>query len=122
MEKPEWFETVDALDSAPESVAPLSASARTSRFAKAFTAVGAAVLIASGGYAFGQSNIGPSSSQALSSTSATPQAGAATSTAAQASTAQTQSAPASASAAAPTLAGGRPSIAGGGPAGEDGND
>jgi hypothetical protein len=104
MEKPEWFETVDALDSAPESVAPLSASARTSRFAKAFTAVGAAVLIASGGYAFGQSNIGP------------------TSTAAQASTAQTQSAPASASAAAPTLAGGRPSIAGGGPAGEDGND
>jgi hypothetical protein len=123
MEKPEWFEAVDALDSAPESVAPSSVSARTARFAKSLAAIGAAVLIAGGGIALAQSNFGLAANQALSSTSSS-STGASTSSATPTSSTQAQSAPAATSAAVtaqPSLTGGRPSITGG-PSGDGGND
>ena len=125
MEKPEWFETVDALDGAPEPDTPSRArvhTSRFSRFAKLFTALGVAALIAGGGLAFGQLSSATSSSNALASSS-TPAA-----------TAQTQSpstsvaapppvaTPAVGASATPSIAGGRPSITGAGPAGEGGND
>jgi hypothetical protein len=113
MEKPEWFEIVDALDGAPESDTPSSARAQSSRFArfaKRFAALGAAALIVGGGFAFGQLSSVSSSSNALASIS-TP--------AATPSPAATLAAGASAT---PSLAGARPSITGAGPAGEAGND
>jgi hypothetical protein len=113
MEKPEWFEIVDALDGAPESDTPSSArahSSRFARFAKRFAALGVAALIVGGGFAFGQLSSTSSSSDALASIS-TP--------AAAPSPAATLTAGASAS---PSVTGARPSITGAGPAGEAGND
>jgi hypothetical protein len=54
MNKPEWFETVDAAKSAHKSSDP--SRARTSRFVKRFAIVGAAALMAGGGVAFATAN------------------------------------------------------------------
>jgi hypothetical protein len=125
MEKPEWFEIVDALGGAPESDTPSSArdrSSRFARFAKRFAALGAAALIVGGGFAFGQFSSVSSSSNALASIStpaATAPSQSPSTTAAAPSPGATLAAGASAT---PSLAGARPSITGAGPAGEAGND
>jgi hypothetical protein len=54
MNKPEWFEAVDASKSDPKSVN--SSGARTSRFVKRFAIVGVAALMAGGGVAFATAN------------------------------------------------------------------
>ncbi len=69
MEKPEWFERVDALEGAPDSVAPSSARAHTARLTQGFVFFGVAAVIAAGGFAFAQSTSSPPPSEALSSMS-----------------------------------------------------
>jgi hypothetical protein len=125
MEKPEWFETVDALDEASESVTPSSAhahSSRISRFTKFFVALGVAALFAGGGFAFGQLSSASSSSDALASSN-TPTAAAQTQSPSTSAAAPSPAATTAAgTSATPSIAGGRPSITGAGPAGEVGND
>jgi hypothetical protein len=53
MDKPEWFEAVDANKSGPQSVK--SSGIRTSRFAKRVALVGAAALLAGTGVAYATS-------------------------------------------------------------------
>ncbi|HUW78302.1 MAG TPA: hypothetical protein VMV52_06085 [Candidatus Nanopelagicaceae bacterium] len=138
MKKPEWFELVDALEKAPEPVAPMRAS-RRARLAKGLTGVGAAVLIAGGGLAFAQSNVLGAinfGSTAASSGGTSLSASAPATPAAPAASAPSASTPAAVpSAASPTtvgsasaagsakpslLTGGKPSISGAGAAGDDG--
>jgi hypothetical protein len=56
MEKPEWFETTDALSGEPDSLD--SAGFGASRLAKRLAFVGAAVVIAGTGLAFASTNSG----------------------------------------------------------------
>ena len=115
MEKPEWFETVDALEGAPDSVAPSSTRARTARLTQGFVLLGVATVIAVGGFAFAQSTSSTSSSEALSSVSGSSIPAAVTGGTAVAAS----QGPAGVAQAAVT--GGKPSITGAA-AGGDGND
>ncbi|OIQ75276.1 hypothetical protein GALL_430600 [mine drainage metagenome] len=67
MDKPEWFQEVDAADSAPELVTD---PPRAARFAKRFALIGAAALIAGVGVAMAQSN-SPSPAEAAPTATAT---------------------------------------------------
>ncbi len=127
MEKPEWFETVEALEGAPDSVAPSSARAHTARLTQGFVLLGVAAVIAVGGFAFAQTNQRPSA-QALSSVTVTsaqtlnPAATqAANSPAPAASSANSVSSGTSTRQPA-GLVGGKPSITGAAAGGDDGND
>jgi hypothetical protein len=149
MEKPEWFEAVDAVESAPESTNTSSLGAHTSRLAKRFALVGVAAVIAGGGIAFAASNkASPTQAESsLNKTSASPETtlpAAPASTAASASTAAPASTASESSTVAPSapvstiatsftgtagssqpsigIAGGRPSISGGLAGGDDGNE
>ncbi len=127
MEKPEWFERVDALEGTPDSVAPSSARAHTARLTQGFVLFGVAAVIAVGGFAFAQTNQRPSA-QALSSVTAT-----SAQTLNPAATQVANSPVPAASSANSTLsgtsigppaglAGGRPSITGVAAGGDDGNN
>ena len=116
MEKPEWFETVDALEGAPDSVVPSSARAS---IAKRLASVGVAVVIVGGGVAVAQSHIGIPTNEALSSVSAASSSAAATKSTPVASTsAASTSAPIGQA----TISGGRPSITGAATGGDDDGD
>jgi len=122
MEKPEWFQEVDALEGAPESVAPVRANTRTARLTQGFALLGVAAVIAAGGYAFQQTGIGTSSNNAISSAAvpapALPTSASTTATAAS-------SAPvtgATGATASPVALTGKPSITGAAAAGGDDGD
>ena len=61
MEKPEWFETMQASDSAPKSIKTSSARAHRVRVTQGFALLGIASAIAVGGFSFVQSASAPSS-------------------------------------------------------------
>lgn len=131
MEKPEWFQEVDALDGAAESVLPVRAQARTARLTQGFALLGVAAVIAAGGYAFQQTGIGTSSNDALASTSAAASSAPITlpssvskSTPVAATTGGSTAAIAPSTGVGPvSISGGKPSITGAAAAGgDDGND
>ncbi|OIQ75275.1 hypothetical protein GALL_430590 [mine drainage metagenome] len=122
MEKPEWFQEVDALDGAAESVLPERARARTARLTQGFALLGVAAVIAAGGYAFQQTGIGTSSNNAISS-AAVPAPALPTSAGTNATA--SGSAPvagATGTAASPVALTGKPSITGAAAAGGDDGD
>ena len=118
MEKPEWFETVDALQGAPDSALPSNAHARTS-IAKRLASVGVAVVIMGGGVAVAQSHIGIPTNEALSSVSAASSSAAAIKSPA---VAPIPAASPSAPIGRATISGGRPSITGAAAGGDGDND
>ena len=60
MEKPEWFEIVEASESAPKPSKTSSARAHRVRITQGFALFGIASVIAVGGFSFAQSSNPPS--------------------------------------------------------------
>ena len=115
MEKPEWFETVEASESAPRPINNSSARAHRVRLTQGFALLAIASVIAVGGLGFVQSANAPSSLSASAAPVATASAPASTNTPA----ATTATAAANATQAI-GLAGGRPTITSA--VGGEGND
>ena len=115
MEKPEWFETVEASESTPKAIKTSSARAHRSHLTQGFALFGIAAVIAVGGFSFVQSANAPSSLSASASPVPTSNASPSTSTPiATTATVATTASPAIG------LAGGRPTITSA--VGGEGND
>ena len=71
MEKPEWFETVEASESAPKSIKASSARGRRVRLTQGFALLGITSVIAVGGFSFVQSANAPFSLSASAAPLAT---------------------------------------------------
>lgn len=105
MEKPEWFETVEASESTPKPVETSSARAHRVRLTQGFALLGIASVIAVGGFNFVQSANAPSALSASAAPVTTSSASSSTNTP----TATTSTAVANANPAI-GLGGGRPTI------------
>jgi hypothetical protein len=106
MEKPEWFETVEASEGTPKPIKTWSARAHRVRLTQGFALLGIASVIAVGGFTFVQSANAPSSLSASAAPVATASAPVATTGSASATSATV----AADSTQAIGLAGGRPTI------------
>ena len=115
MEKPEWFETVEASERTLKPIKTSSARAHRAHLTQGFTLFGIAAVIAVGGFSFVQSANGPSSLSASAAPATA--ASAPSSTNAPASTTATAAANATQ---AIGLTGGRPTITSA--VGGEGND